>query len=264
VHHTIENQHFTYPKESHKALIVCILVGLTFLNSVSQVPQPGDNSLRRSSLSGFSLPPLDTLIQSALANSGGYRYFSEEIKVKQEELRLQNKNWFDYINIDGDVGYGHNDQLFFNQYSYNHEYSLLSNSKQMRYYTGLSLKVPLSAFLNRNNNLKIAHHNVNKAEGEARKTEEQITSAVIELYFATLSNYKAMVVGQAQLETALMEMEKSEKDFTDGVITLNSYSVTVRNYYKEEIENEKAKNDFIECLTKLELITGIGLTRNLR
>jgi len=228
-----------------------------------QISLPSESSSSEKILPDFRLPPLDTLIQAALSNSGAYLYFVEEMKVKQEEFKLQNKDWFDYLNIDGDVGYGHNDQLYYNQYSYDHEYSLLSNSKQMRYYAGLSLKVPLSAIFNRGNQLKIAHHNVVKAEGEARKTSEQISSYVIELYYAALSNYKAMIIGRAQLESSQLEMDKAEKDFIDGHLSFNNYSIAVRNYYKEEIELEKAKNDFIQVLTKLELITGVGLTKNI-
>lgn len=244
---------------------ISFIFSLMILNGLPSIAQnnPGDSLFRGESVKDFELPPLDSLIQAALSNSGNYLYFVEDLKLKQEELRLQNKVWFDYLDVNGNLGYGHNDQLFFNQYSYDHEYSMLSNSKQLNYYAGLTVKVPVSALFNHGNQVKIAHYNVNKAEGEAKKAGDQVALLVIELYYTTLSNYKTMVISQSQLQSSRIEMEKAEKDFMDGRLTLNSYSVIVRNYYKQEADFEKSKGEFIQVLNKLEWITGLKITQNL-
>jgi outer membrane protein TolC len=250
-----------------KSLSVFFFIQLLYymgFEAVAQIGQPGDSLFFISTPSDFKLPSLDSLIQAALSNSGGYQYFVQDMKVKKEELKLQNKDWYDYVSVDGDVGYGHNDQFMLNQYSYDIEYSLLSNSKQVKYYAGLSLKVPFSALMNRGNNLRIAHYNVSKAEGETKKFQEQISSNVIELYFKIMSNYKMMTIGRSQMESSQMELEKAEKEFIDGKLSFNSYSVSLRNYYRQEIDFEISKNDFMQELKKLELITGLKLTKDNR
>ncbi|MEZ5147383.1 MAG: TolC family protein [Bacteroidales bacterium] len=209
----------------------------------------------------FTLPPLDTLIQAALENSGNYTFYQEALLIKQQELRLQHKDWFDYILLNGDVGYGTYDQIWKNQFSYDYRYNLLTSSKQVSYGASVTARFPLSVLINRNNNMQIAKHEVNKAEHEVEKAHEYVSCTVIDLYFQCLNDFTTQLIREEQLESSKFELQKAEKDFVDGIMTFSVYSVTTRNYYKAQIEYETSKNEFYKSLAKLELLTGVKLLK---
>lgn len=231
---------------------------MVFQNTIQA--QVGD-TLDNTWINKLQLPPLDTLMQAALDHSGNYTFYLEELKIKEQELRLQHKNWFDFINLNGDIGYGMYDQLWKNQFSYDYRYNLLTSSKQVSYGASVSARIPLSAIINRGNQMQIAKHNVNKARYEAEQANEDISNLVIELYFKSFSDFSTQLIRAEQLESAKFELQKAEKDFVDGKLTFSIYSVTTRNYYKAQIEYESAKNEFLKTIAKLELITGVSVLK---
>ncbi|MCF8380742.1 MAG: TolC family protein [Bacteroidales bacterium] len=225
----------------------------------SQVNLPGNNTLQKLQPPLF-LPPMDTLIEAAKDNSAFYAYYLEEIKVKQQELKITLKEWFDYVSFDGIYGYGMYDQLLTNQSAFVSEYSELTNGQQVRYYAGLSARLPLSAVFQRNNNKNVARFNYNKAQHEADKIKQEIANLVIEKYFETLNAYSTLIVRINSYETYKMHMSKSEKEFGDGKISLVDYTVVSMNLNKSQLEFETASNELNLKLAQLELLTGIKLT----
>ena len=246
----------TSGKVSAFFFIVCFFM-VIFFGYGQQIP--ADTLLFSDPHEELNLPPLDSLIHAAIGHSGSFSYYLYETQLKEEELKQQQKDWLEYINITGDAGYGQFDQLWLNRFSYDYDYSLLTNSKQMRYSAGIAARIPLSAFINRRNNIKIATLNVDKAVQEMEQAKEQISSYVIELYFKSLSDYRVMLIREKQMESSELEVEKAEKDFIDSKIPFAAYSSTERNLYKAQIEFEIAHGEFLESLAKLSLITGIQL-----
>ncbi|GAB4317868.1 MAG: hypothetical protein Kow00127_09780 [Bacteroidales bacterium] len=241
--------------------VISVLLALmgSLAGTTTIVAQTGTDTLLSAGQVQSILPPLDTLINHALGHSGTYRYYMTEIGLQEELLRKQHKNWFDYISVDAGIGYGMFDQLYMNQFSYDYQYNLLTNAKRVDYKAGVTAKIPLSALINRPNDINIARLNVNKARMQAEQSREAITQQVIELYFATLTAYKTMTIRGNQLQAAELELKKAEKDFIDGKLSFNNFSVTARNLDKSRIEVNESVNKFLELVTKLEYITGMNL-----
>lgn len=205
------------------------------------------------------LPPLDSLISAGKENSASYAYYCEEMKVKHQELRITFKEWFEYVSFDGNIGYGMHDQLVTNQAAFAADYSQFTTGQQVRYYAGVSARVPLSAFFQRNNTKNVARYNYNKAQHEADRTSQEIANLVIEKYFETLTAYKTLIIRINSYEVAKMNMNKAEKEFGDGKLSVADYSVSSMNLNKSQLEYETAKNELGLKLAQLELITGLDL-----
>ena len=191
-----------------------------------------------------------------MANSGAYQYYAYEKSIREQEMYISQKEWFDFLSIEANARYGVNDQIFVNQLSYEDSYNLNTSGTQMRYYAGITAKFPLSLLISRSNRNKLARLTLDKASEEARKTKQEVSTLIVTLYYQIKLSFKGVVVRYDQLESSKMQMMKAEKEFIDEEIPLSEYAQLGQNMYKAQLEYETARNELLQNIAQMELLTG--------
>ncbi|MFW6352363.1 MAG: TolC family protein [Bacteroidota bacterium] len=133
----------------------------------------------------LEVPPMEKLISFALENSPLMGSTDIDTEVLRQKLIITRKEWMDNIRFDGAVNYGMYDQLLVRGVSDPDvdPLSQLSRGEQIRYYGGVSLRIPLSAFASRKNEIQLQKLEMEKSEMLSREQEQQIRKMVIEAYY---------------------------------------------------------------------------------
>lgn len=216
------------------------------------------NSLEEQDITKI-LPPLDSLVQMAIENSHQLKFYDADLEFRDRKIGLEKRTWLNYFSIGGDLGYGIYDNLSNQQIGGDPGNQTLFSSEQNRYVVGVGLKMPFSAFTNRNLNIKAAR-------AEAQKTEALKGLAITDLkqnvyiqYNDLVRAYKLMIISSSSVEAYKIQSLRAEKDFKSGVITVADY-VRLQNMLSAEIRQlEGQKITLFQAVLILENTIGQSL-----
>jgi len=205
------------------------------------------------------LPSLDVLIDSAILYSPLLDAQYELNLQLKEELKIQKKNWTDYIYIEGSGRYGLYNQVTVSEVVTNDltQSGLKLENEQFSYYAGMSVKLPLSAIGNKKNEKKIKELKISQAQFETKKLEGEISQLVIEIYYKLKSYEEIMQVSFSTFQTMEISVLKAQKDLENGRIEIDEFTRLVGAKGKAHEGYLQAKNNFYMMFKKLELITGL-------
>ncbi len=206
------------------------------------------------------IPSLKTVIDSALIHSPLLKIKELNIAVLDNETRMEKKKWLNYIFIEGATNYGLFDQVVISNTNTQEPVTsgLLSKSQQIRYYGGIGAKIPLSLIINRSNELKIKHLNIEQANLEFEEAQSQLKQLIIEEYYKLIYFQESMNTFINIYNTLNISYLKSEKDVVDGVINLNDFAMLTSTVGKAKDDCSKARNSFFAQYNKLEEIVGVN------
>ena len=159
-----------YKKKSYK-LLRLLSIFLFILNSINLVFGQGPNnssindSIKVDSIySSIELPLLQTFIESGLQNSPILKINDNEIEQVIQRIKIEKSAWLDNIFIEGITKYGLFNQLIISGEagSNTNEVGVQSANQQFNYFGGLSMKIPISDFLNSKKSIKILNKGLRK------------------------------------------------------------------------------------------------------
>ncbi len=208
------------------------------------------------------LPSLNDLIESAIKNSPLLKVNDREIDKLLEEIKIQKKSWLQYIMFDANTKYGLYNQLSISDQitGESPEISVQSNKEQFNYFAGLTFKIPVTAFTNKKNELKILNYSIQEYELKKEQLKKEISSLVVEEYYK-LQNYKEQLeISQNVLQILKFNYLKSERELQNGVINITDFSMISGSYYKSEENYSKSKSEYQAQLHKLQILTGFKIT----
>lgn len=204
----------------------------------------------------LSIPPLSMMIDSALVHNAMLSYFEQAILVKRIGLDIDRKTWTKNFGIQADVRYGTFDNFSTNTAEGQNPSLIATKTNQTNYGVGAYLKLPLSDFVTRKNQLQLTKAEVEQAKSMAEVQRDQIRQLVIKQYNDLIMKQTLLKIKAKNLETSRINMVMAEKEFQNGIIPLGTYSSISQTAGNTEINFEEAKVDFKTAYMLLEELVG--------
>lgn len=207
------------------------------------------------------IPNLDAFIQSAQQNSPLLKISDIELEGIFEKIKLEKKSWSDFIFIEGMSRYGQYSQLILNESTTNSSdvTGIKSANQQLTYYGGVTLKLPISYFLDKKNRLKVFDNNLNEAKYRKEQIAIELKRLVIEEYYKLLNSFQIMQVNMGVVQSLKISYLKAQKDIANGLIDLNDFSNIVISKGKAEEGYYNAKSLYFSQYDRIQALTGLNL-----
>lgn len=205
------------------------------------------------------VPPLQTLIDSAILRSPLLKSKTTEVRIAEKEIKTTKRSWTDYVFIEGSVNYGQYDQIVLSGTSLDEQYNsgLLTKGEQLRYYGGVGVKLPLSSIINRRNRIQINQLQVQKAEFETVEAEDQIRQIIIDEFYLLKYAEESLQTFTDIYQTLQISYTNAQNEVKSGKMNLNDFALLVSTVGKAKDSFIKAKNNYYAQYKRLEELTGI-------
>lgn len=203
------------------------------------------------------LPPLQTLIDSAVSNSPFLKYRNSAIIIAELNTKSTRREWSQYLGVISDVKYGLFDNLILNQNeSGDISSGLVNTTQQTRYSAGIYLKFPLKQIINRRNLIKIAQEERNMAMHEYNTAKQDLRKLVIKQYNDLILAQRLMRVKNSFVQDVVIQKQMAEQEFKNNEISVSEMTRLNSMYSKARTELETAKADFNNAYLLLQEIVG--------
>lgn len=206
------------------------------------------------------IPSLDSFIQSALQNSPLLKISDLEIQQILEKIKMEKNSWSDFLFVDGIARYGQYNQFVVSDLtSTDNTTGIKSANQQFTYYGGVTVKIPLSNFLNKKNQNKILNNDLNTGKLKKEQFAKELTNIVIDEYYKLIKFYQILQINMNVLEALRVSHLKAQKDIANGLIEINDYTNIVISKGKAEEGYYNAKSDYFGQYRKIQILTGLNL-----
>jgi len=207
----------------------------------------------------LGIPSLVELIDTAFLHSPLLKAQSKAIEAIGEEVKIERKKWMDYLYFEGAANYGLYDHLIVNGLSKSIDVGAgqLTRNEQVRYYGGVSLKLPLSSISSTSNNVRAKRLKEEQAEYQMQQLRENLKQIIIEEYFQLKYLKESMTTFNKINQTLEISLMKAENDLVNGQMEFDDYGILVSTAGKSKNDYLKAKNSFHAQYNKLESLLGI-------
>ncbi|MEP3385174.1 MAG: TolC family protein, partial [Flavobacteriaceae bacterium] len=167
--------------------------------------------------------------------------------------------WLEYINLEAGYNYGIFDNLSNSQLAGDPGSLALFSTEQSRYNVGVSLRLPLSAIINRRARIKSAKGEAEKARFETRVAEVELEQKVVELYNDLLKTHRLFFISGSIVDNFRVQSIRAEKDFGNGIINVTEYTRLQQMMNQATMNYELQRSEFISSVMALESIIGADL-----
>lgn len=244
-----------YRSSFMKKIFIYAILLLLFRNAVvGQNPQHSESHF-------LELPPLNEIIDTAFINSPLLKAQGKAIEGIQEEIKTERRKWMDHLYFEGAANYGIYDNLVVNSVANSVDINngIISRNEQVRYYGGVSLKLPLSSISSSTSKIKVKQLEQEQATYQMQQLREDIKNIIIEEYFHLKYLQESMQTYNRINQTLEISVMQAEKDLTNGQIEFDEFGILVSTTGKSKNDYLKAKNSFQAQYKKLETLAGITL-----
>ncbi|MBI9062280.1 MAG: TolC family protein [Marinilabiliaceae bacterium] len=206
------------------------------------------------------LPPVNILIEAAMAHSPLLQAKQKQVDIDQQEVTIRKRQWMDYLFVEGTANYGVYDQVLLQDHSSeNSSYNTgsLNRGEQSRYYGGVGIKLPFSSLTNRNRELQKRSLIRERSELEMKEVQLQLKHMIIDAYYHLQYLDESMRTFYQIYQTLKIGYLKAEKDLLNGRTDLNEFALLASTVGKAKDDYQKAKHNFYSHYHKLKDLTGI-------
>nr|WP_299340724.1 TolC family protein [Allomuricauda sp.] len=217
-----------------------------------------EKGLRENDISK-KLPPLDTLISMAKEYSPFIKVTVSEQQYRDGVVSFEQRAWLEYINLEAGYNYGIFDNLSNSQIAGDPQSQQLFSSEQSRYNVGVSVRLPLSAIINRRARILSAKGEAEKARFETQVAEVELEQKVVELYNNLLKHHRMFFISGSIVDNFRVQSLRAEKDFANGVINVTEYTRLQQMMNQATMNFELQRSEFVSSVMALENITGADL-----
>lgn len=200
------------------------------------------------------IPPLETLIDSAIANSPYLKNRNNLVARREYELLSTKRNILNSISFGGSTSYGKNtlntiDDLLLSSQS--------SSSARFSYSVSLSIKVSLLSLINRSNELNISRKVLEESMNSREEYIFELKKSVIFQYNDIILKQRLLKVASDNMLTSQMRMVMVEKKFLNNQITLEDVARMMEWHSNAQTAYEVAIIELMNSYTLLELTCGL-------
>ncbi len=200
------------------------------------------------------LPPLQSIIDTALAKNLDIKAKDHLVSVREYNLKTERKRWTENLGIQADARYGTFDNFSLNTIVGVTPGSLTTRNNQLNYGVGAFLKIPFFDIATRRNTIGSYKAQVEQAVSEAGVQRDLIRQTIIKQYHEVVLKHKILKIRSKYLETAKINVQMGESDFHSGKTTINEYARIADFAAIAEVNFESAKSEFITSYLILEEI----------
>jgi outer membrane protein TolC len=198
------------------------------------------------------LPPLQSIIDTALARNLDIKAKDHLVSVREYNLKTERRRWTENLGIQADARYGTFDNFSLNTIAGVTPSSLTTRNNQLNYGIGAFLKIPFFDFATRKNTIGSFKAQVDQAVNEAGVQRDLIRQNIIKQYHEVVLKHKILKIRSKYLETARINVQMGESDFHSGKTTINEYARIADFAAIAEVNFESAKSEFITSYLILE------------
>lgn len=206
-----------------------------------------------------NLPPLDTLIKMAKANSPRLKFFDADYEFWDGQITLARRAWLSNINLEAGYGYGIFDNLSNQQIAGDPGSQTLFSSEQSRYTVGASIRLPLSSVFNRNRDIKNAKAEAKKSQHQKEYAEWELEQLIVKQYNNLMKAHRLFFINASIVESSKLQSIRAEKDFKNGVINLADYTRLQQMLNQAIRAYESQRAEFLIAFKALEGTVGIQI-----
>lgn len=203
------------------------------------------------------LPPLETIIDSAIAKNPYVKFRDLQIIVNTHKLKSDRAEWTRDLGFQTDVRYGTFDNFASNVVEGQNPSLLSTRTTQANYGVGAYIRVPFYDFVNRKNQIKLAKAEIEQAQSFSQVQRNELRQLVITQYNEVIVKQRLLKIKVRYAETSGIHMQMVEKEFINGSVSLTEYSGLSEIASRAESELESAKMDFRTAYMILEEIVGM-------
>jgi outer membrane protein TolC len=235
---------------------------LVFLVSWMGLLQPGYSQSRKS----FDplkdnimdkLPPLATLIDSAVAYNPEVKFSTLQVQVDRGNLTTAKSSWTENLGLQGNYTYGNFNYLYNNAQGSGVAPNYAAQQSLSQYALGAYINLPFFDFINRHNQVKIAKTQVSQSQTLVQTRKMAVREKVITQYNAVVLQQRLLVIKSRYVETARINLQMAEKGFMNGTLSVDDYSRVSEISASTESDYETTKMDFMTAYMLLEETTGM-------
>lgn len=252
--------HFFYMKLRKYCilLIVCPFFSLLSQNNNQNVSLVPSDTIRTDQ----DIPALDKFIQSAVDNSALLKASDQDINQIYERINKNKLSLLDFITIDANTRYGlYNTVVVSSGADGATDAGTKAAKQQLNYYAGLTLRVPISAFITNKNDVKILKYNAEQTKYKKEELKNALIISVVDEYYKLIKMNKSVKISQDALQTMNVNYIKAGKDITIGLITLAEYNSVLTSKAKVEEEYNTALNEYRAQYMRIQILTGLKLNK---
>jgi len=211
--------------------------------------------------SGWKLPPLEAIIDSALAHSPLMKGASNAVLMSQYELLDVQRDWWQRFNLSTSVRYG---SLY--DYSSMAEFDGTFYPVSNLIFTptmsvGIGATIPLSDLTDRKRKIEKAKLRVEVSENRMEDVERSVKQTVISAYYDVLTAQERLAYRNEIKSSASMLFDQARMDYADNRIPLLEYTRINEMYLNATSEVESHKFALLKVIRILEIIVGIELIK---
>lgn len=205
------------------------------------------------------LPPLDTLVVMAREHSPFIKVTESEQQYRDGVVSAEQRAWLEFINLEAGYNYGIFDNLSNSQIAGDPQSQALFSTEQSRYNVGVSIRLPLSAIINRRARIKSAKGEAEKARFETQVAESELEQKVVELYNDLLKNHRLFFISGSIVDNFRVQSIRAEKDFANGIINVTEYTRLQQMMNQATMNFELQRAEFVSAVMALQGIVGADL-----
>jgi len=203
------------------------------------------------------LPPLETIIDSAIAKNPFVKFRDLQIIVNTHKLKSDRADWTRDIGFQTDVRYGTFDNFASNVVQGQNPALSSTRNTQTNYGVGAYIRIPFYDFLNRKNQIKLSKAEIEQAKSYSMIQRNELRQLVIRQYNEVIIKQRLLRIKTKYTETSRINMQMVEKQFISGAITLTEYSSLSEITSRAESDLESSKMEFRTAYMILEEVVGM-------
>jgi len=210
------------------------------------------------------LPPLETIIDSAIARNPYVKFRDLQITVNEHKLKSDRAEWTRDVGFQTDVRYGTFDNFASNVVEGQNPALSSTRNTQTNYGVGAYIRIPFYDFINRKNQINLSKAEIEQAQSYSLIQRNELRQEVIKQYNDLIIKQRVLKIKSRYASTAKINMEMAEKQFLNGVISISEYSSITEIVARSESDFESSKMDFRTAYMILVEIVGMNfnLTNN--
>jgi len=238
---------------SYSSLLILILL----INQLSGFAQQNKEPDLLNDNIELMLPPLEAIIDSAIAKNPYVKFRDLQIDVNEYKLKADRSLWTKNLGLQTDVRYGTFDNFSTNTAEGQNPTLYATRSSQLNYGAGAYLKLPFYDFVNRKNQIRLAKAEVEQAKNLSQVQRKEVRQMVIRQYNDLIIKSRTLKIKLKYAETSRINMAMVEKEFLNGIISVSEYARISESVSRTDTDIETSKMDFRTAYMILEEIVGV-------
>jgi outer membrane protein TolC len=207
------------------------------------------------------LPPLKTIIDSAVAHDGFVKYRQKQIELSTYRYKFEKMKFLQNTGLQTTYGIGNFNYLN-TDYLNGQLVNTVSEQSTISYQVGAFLRLPLSELFNRKNMMKQSRIEIDAAKDMVEVQTTDVRQKVIRQYNDLILSQRILKIKSKNLTTSRINLQMVEKEFSNGVINLTELARYSQITSDAETLFERARMDFQTAYMILEDIAGYTFNLN--